>query len=291
MLLLVLFELGNDASFQLAYRSSAGQRVFRDRIQGDADVAQFLRQQKGPFRIEFHNDDIPPNWAIYHNLDTFHTYSGITANTWSMEVDQPNTRMLLNTRYTLGTAPTEPGARDVFTGASGVKVFENPEAFPRAWAVGTATVLSKQDGARMIGEHLGDLRNTAFTKNAPPSLPPCAGPAGSVDVERYGASQVTLRAQMICEGMVVLSDSFYPGWRADVDGKPAQIYEVDLSLRGVRVPKGSHRIQYRYRPLSVYIGAALTFVGVALAFGISRWERQRSEPLMISARESASLEV
>jgi len=41
-----------------------------------------------------------------------------------------------------------------------------------------------------------------------------------------------LKAEMTCDGMVVLSDTYYPGWSAKVDGKPAQIYEVDTALRG-----------------------------------------------------------
>jgi uncharacterized membrane protein YfhO len=75
---------------------------------------------------------------------------------------------------------------------------------------------------------------------------------------------------MDCAGMVVLSDTFYPGWRARVDHQPAAIYEVNGGMRGVLVPRGSHTVTMRYRPLSAYIGAALTLLGVLLAMAIGR---------------------
>jgi uncharacterized membrane protein YfhO len=62
--------------------------------------------------------------------------------------------------------------------------------------------------------------------------------------------------------MVVLSDTWYPGWEAWVDGKPARIYEVYGALRGVVVEKGDHRIEMRFRPRSVYLGLAMTLAGL-----------------------------
>jgi uncharacterized membrane protein YfhO len=76
--------------------------------------------------------------------------------------------------------------------------------------------------------------------------------------------------------MVVLNDTFYPGWYASVDGKPAPIYEAYGALRGVLAAAGRHRIEFHYRPLSIYLGACLSFVGllgvVSLRFF---WRRER----------------
>jgi uncharacterized membrane protein YfhO len=67
--------------------------------------------------------------------------------------------------------------------------------------------------------------------------------------------------------MVVLSDTYYPGWRARVDHQSAEIYEVNGAMRGVAVPRGTHTITMRYRPLSVYLGAALSLAGILGALG------------------------
>jgi uncharacterized membrane protein YfhO len=75
--------------------------------------------------------------------------------------------------------------------------------------------------------------------------------------------------------MVVVSDTFYPGWRARVDRQPAEIFEVNGAMRGVLVPKGTHTVTMRYRPLSVYLGAALSLLGVLGALALALGERMR----------------
>src|SRR5438105_2057673 len=90
-------------------------------------------------------------------------------------------------------------------------------------------------------------------------------------------------------GMVVLSDTFYPGWRARVDHKPAPIYEVNGAMRGVVVPAGSHTVTMRYRPVSVYLGAALTVAGIlgALVMAAAVRSRGRNGAIPSFASESA----
>jgi hypothetical protein len=172
--------------------------------------------------------------------------------------------MLFGVRYTLARAPTKDRQRAVYQAQSGIKVFENPEAFPRAWAVHEVISLPEVgQGRGFMNDHWNELHWKAFTAGPAPQLPYCPDAADQVTVTRYRPSSVDITANLTCDGMVILSDTFYPGWRATVDGKPAQIQEVDFALRGVLVPKGHHDIRYRYRPWSVYLGALLSFAGVA----------------------------
>jgi uncharacterized membrane protein YfhO len=62
--------------------------------------------------------------------------------------------------------------------------------------------------------------------------------------------------------MVIVSETFFPGWQATVDGRSTPIYEAYGAVRGVVVGEGTHRIEMRYRPATVYAGAALTLSGV-----------------------------
>ena len=55
-----------------------------------------------------------------------------------------------------------------------------------------------------------------------------------------------------------MRDTAYPGWEAEVDGKPAPLLRVDYAFRGVAVPAGEHRVTLAYRPLSFRAGLALT---------------------------------
>jgi uncharacterized membrane protein YfhO len=63
--------------------------------------------------------------------------------------------------------------------------------------------------------------------------------------------------------MVIAGETYSQGWQASVDGKPARIYEVYSALRGVVVDAGRHRVEMRYRPRSVFLGAILTAIGFA----------------------------
>jgi uncharacterized membrane protein YfhO len=65
----------------------------------------------------------------------------------------------------------------------------------------------------------------------------------------------------------VLSDQYFPGWRATVDGAPASIVRANYAFRLVEVPRGRSVVEFRYAPASVPIGAAVsgaTLVGLAV---------------------------
>jgi uncharacterized membrane protein YfhO len=109
--------------------------------------------------------------------------------------------------------------------------------------------------------------------DAPPPLAPCANGQDDVQLKEDQGSRVGISARLACAGMVVVSDTYYPGWRAWVDGRPAPIYPMDGAMRGVVVPAGLHLITMRYRPPIVYEGAALSLVGIVGAIVLARSKR------------------
>jgi uncharacterized membrane protein YfhO len=78
--------------------------------------------------------------------------------------------------------------------------------------------------------------------------------------------------------MVILSDTFFPGWLASVDGRDTPIHEAYGFLRGVVVPGGLHTLEFRYRPRSVFLGAALTAFATAIATLLCRSLRRVASP-------------
>jgi uncharacterized membrane protein YfhO len=85
---------------------------------------------------------------------------------------------------------------------------------------------------------------------------------------------------------VILSDTFFPGWRARVDHQPAQIYQVNGAMRGVIMPRGAHTVTMRCRPVSVYLGAALTLLGVLISLVLTV-ARSRRKGVSIPRPQSA----
>lgn len=102
-----------------------------------------------------------------------------------------------------------------------------------------------------------------------------------VDVRRYSPELVELESSSPRPGFVILSDTFRPGWRADVDGRKAPLLRAQQAFRAVPVPAGRHRIQLRYRPASFFWGAGISILGVlvlaALLWAPSFLRRSRPE--------------
>ncbi|HUS17790.1 MAG TPA: hypothetical protein VM536_22570, partial [Chloroflexia bacterium] len=166
-------------------------------------------------------------------------------------------------------APTGPWLEQVGGGLGEAGVYANRAVLPRAWLVHHVEVGSDPMArvARLY-EPTFDWRTSALL-GAP--LPDGALPAGAVltttdtvSITRYAAEAVNLTTQSSAPALLVLSDQDFPGWEAQVDGRPAAILTADHALRGVLVPAGRHAVRFSYRPASVAGGAGLTGVGLVL---------------------------
>ena len=83
-----------------------------------------------------------------------------------------------------------------------------------------------------------------------------------------------VRLQVRSDGAlwVVLSDVYYPGWRAAMDGEPAKIYPADFLFQAIRVPAGIHELEFVYSPDSFWVGWMLSLVGLLLIGALRlRW--------------------
>ncbi len=80
-----------------------------------------------------------------------------------------------------------------------------------------------------------------------------------LDPNRFSAT-VTLER----DGYVLLSDTYYPGWRASVDGNPQPILRADYNFRAVAVPAGTHTVIFEYAPFSVTLGLIITAIALIL---------------------------
>jgi len=210
-------------------------------------------------------DVIPYNFGDWYGIDVFDGYTAsmpvsvnrISGAYWG--------RMLMSLRYSLGLKPLHEGETAIFAGAGGVQVFENPDAFPRAWSVHKTTLLrSDEEILPWMLEAKSAMRTEALLTQTAPPLDTCAGD-DVVALAPKGMNRVSIDARMRCRGMVVASEVFAPGWHAYVDGKPAKIWPAYTFLRGVVVPAGEHRIEMIYRPLSVMAGAAMSLTGILAA--------------------------
>ena len=96
---------------------------------------------------------------------------------------------------------------------------------------------------------------------------------GNVRLISYKANKAVLESNTDNDAFLYVSDTYYPGWRAYVDGKETKIYRANLAFRAVEVPKGKHTVVFRYVPMSFYIGLCLTIFGILLCIWL--WRRDK----------------
>ena len=170
-----------------------------------------------------------------------------------------------------------PGLRVAYSGPD-ARIYRNVRAVPRAFLVGGQRPVDGEDAALAATIAPGfDARRVAITEEPVPGLPRrAAAPTGTARVTRYDREDVTVAVSARARSLLVLTDVHYPGWKATVDGRPAEIERVDYLLRGLVVPRGTHRVEFRYEPASWRIGwivsvlAVLTVLAVALAAAARR---------------------
>jgi hypothetical protein len=80
------------------------------------------------------------------------------------------------------------------------------------------------------------------------------GARGRVGVVRYEPERSAWRVRTERPGYLFASDSFYPGWRAYLDGQPTELRRANLAFRAVFVPVGEHVVEFRYEPRSIAVG-------------------------------------
>jgi Bacterial membrane protein YfhO len=170
---------------------------------------------------------------------------------------------LLNVRYYIKPASV-PDPGPVYQDA-GWKVYENPNAYPRGWVVHQAVVAPTHEAAfRRLDQPGTNLHQIAVLETPlPRSLAPAAGTEESVRFRSYEADRMAMDVNAGSAGLLVLSEMYYPGWVATVNGKAAKIYQVDGALRGIAVARGPNRIELEYAPSSFRAGAALSLLTLA----------------------------
>ena len=192
---------------------------------------------------------------------------------------------LFGVRYLLQNYGDPPlklaGSRLAYQG-SDARIYTNPQALPRAFLVGGQQVVAGGGAALdAVTAPAFSARSVAVTEEPIAGLPRgAASTPGSARVERYEGEHVTLRTESDRPALLVLTDNWYPGWHASVDGRDAPIHRVDYLVRGVVVPAGAHRVDFSYSPESWRAGwilslCALLAIGAATALGVRR-ERART---------------
>ncbi|MCA1817325.1 MAG: hypothetical protein LC746_13200 [Acidobacteria bacterium] len=182
----------------------------------------------------------------------------------------------------------------------GVVVLRNARSCPRAWLVAEAVSVDGEEALRRIrGEppndsgastndtaapHANDAARdfdplrTALVEDAPAELPQLPGgalpPNASSRVASYEPNRIVVETDAPQPALLVVSEIFYPGWEASVDGKRERIRLTDFLLRGVAVPAGRHRVEMRYSAPPARNGAIISALTLCCLIALAIYARR-----------------
>ena len=158
---------------------------------------------------------------------------------------------LLGARWLLlppGAQARLPGLRRTYEGADAT-IYENRLVAPRAFVARTTRIASgaAEEFATLEEPQFDPRREATVRAGELGGAPPTGASGGAARVVRENNTSVTLRATLADRGLVVLGDTWAPGWSVQVDGRQAHALPANAVLRGVVVPAGAHEIAWRYR--------------------------------------------
>jgi hypothetical protein len=163
-------------------------------------------------------------------------------------------------------------------------VLRNLRALPRAWLVTQVEAVDGEEALKLIrGEGASDFdpRRTALVEAAEGELPALPGgdaaALGATARVRYGHNRIEVETESATPALLVVGETFYPGWEATVGGEPAKIFNTDYLLRGVAVPAGRHTVGMRYTAPAARAGACVSLATLLLLAGLAVYSRRGGE--------------
>lgn len=170
-------------------------------------------------------------------------------------------------------------------------LFVAPGPAPRYWLVGHAEwAASDAEIEDLLRRPSWDPYATVILAGKPPdAVPdaPGAAPAGDVVVLEERSNRVVLRARTEAPAYLVISATWYPGWRAEIDGQRVPLYRANLAFQAVAIPAGGADVMLSFRPQGILAGAGISVLALTLtlalialsAFGVRLpWRRDDPPP-------------
>ena len=182
-----------------------------------------------------------------------------------------------------------------------IKLYKNNNRLPSGWLVKDFRVLdSKEILSKLNSREFHPDREVLLEEEPPhpillpkggkggerggikhagkPHPPPAWGRQGLADILSESNNKLKLRVRAAENSFLVLSDTYFPGWKAYVDGKEEKIYRANYAFRAIPLMAGTHEVEFVYDPLSFKVGAIITFLAIISLIGIGWVRRHRGAP-------------
>ena len=270
-------------------------------IYGNVEVVEFLREHLGnEYRFEtIHAGSLWPNAPAIWKFSSTLGYSPLIdrrynefaaplgsqgRRNFSGLTNSYNSRLfdMMGVRYVISGLPLQeidPNSdlsmfREV-TGL-GYNVYENAEALPLAFLVHQAKrVENENEAMAILTDEKFDPLETVVLELGPPSTQKnsMAKEQNSdllvkdeVRIIKRSNNRITFQVSSPQEGYLVVTDVYYPGWKAYIDGMESEIMRANYTFKAVAVPVGNHVVELIFDPVSFKIGALISGSTIILTF-------------------------
>jgi hypothetical protein len=173
-----------------------------------------------------------------------------------------------------------------------VKLYENMDVMDRAYLVSNWQWAPDSEASlAALNEPGFDVRNTAVLTPGPGSGAPLQVPGpqpkaqqpdqqGQARIVSYSSDQVIVRTRSSASSVLILTDAYYPGWQATLDGRPAPIYQANGLFRAVFVPEGEHEVTFRFNSTAYRLGLTIFIFSIvtiaSILVGLMGFSRRKS---------------
>jgi hypothetical protein len=162
-----------------------------------------------------------------------------------------------------------------------IKLYKNRNSLPRTWLVKDYKVMDSSAILLTMTQKEFDPRREVLLQEIPLPLFSMGAKisGGEAEIISENNNRLGLRVKAAGNALLVLSDTYYPGWKAFVDGKETKIYRADYAFRAIPLNDGTHQVEFVYDPMSFKLGAGVTLLGILGCIG-AEWvarRRKRSE--------------
>jgi hypothetical protein len=255
------------------------------------ELVAFLQADSDRFRIDTRTDIAnlwQPDAAALHGLeDVWGVANPLMLQQWDEQWEATGGRHTrrydaLNVKYVLvrdGTPLPEGKFEPAFDAPGELSVYRNLDFVPRAWLVhdavtvppGTFETTSLND---LAAAKDADPTTTAVVELSEGETLALAPAAGNETVQelRYGSSSQSWAVEATAPALLILSETWYPGWQARVNGAAQPVLRVNGAQRAVAVPAGASTVELRFLPQPwrwglFLFGAGLVLAAVVMIFG------------------------
>lgn len=147
----------------------------------------------------------------------------------------------------------------------GWRIFENLKVLPRAFLVSDYRIFhGKEEFEKIFFDKDFNLREMILLEKEPVLKIGKTGGTRKIKEIKYAPNKIELEVETDSNGLLFLSDTYFPGWKAYVDNRETEIFRANYAFRAVLVSKGEHKVVLEYKPISFDLGLKTAIMSLGI---------------------------